>query len=182
MSQISENLAQNVRRLREGLGLSQQQISRLAQLPRPTWANLESGEANPTISVLTKVAASLSVGVEELLGPPKANARHLPAESLPTRRRGKVAIRSLLPDSVVGLELERLTLAPAAQMVATPHAKGMQKHLACEVGELELVASGTSYRLQAGDVLIFRGDQRHSYRNVGRGRAVAYSVVTLAGS
>jgi hypothetical protein len=31
-----------------------------------------------------------------------------------------------------------------------------------------------------GDVLVFRGDQRHSYRNAGKDQAVGYSVVLLA--
>ncbi len=182
MSQVSQNLAQNIRQLRERLGLSQQQIAKQAQLPRPTWANLESGDANPTVSVLTKVAAALSVSVEELLSAPKATARHFPAETLPTRRRGRIAVRSLLPEPVPGLQIERMALPPSAQMVGAAHAKGTREYLTCEVGELELVASGMSFRLQAGDVLVFRGDQRHAYKNVGRGRAVAYSVVTLAGS
>ena len=43
------------------------EMSRLAALPRATWTNLESGAANPTIAVLTKVALALQVSVEELL-------------------------------------------------------------------------------------------------------------------
>jgi quercetin dioxygenase-like cupin family protein len=31
-----------------------------------------------------------------------------------------------------------------------------------------------------GDVLVFKGDQRHSYSNEGRDPAVGYSVVLLA--
>ena len=51
---IARNLADNLRALREARGFSQQQIAKLAGLPRPTWANLESGSANPTIAVLTR--------------------------------------------------------------------------------------------------------------------------------
>ncbi|MEN9578554.1 MAG: hypothetical protein RJA70_1563 [Pseudomonadota bacterium] len=182
MSQVSANLACNIRELREQLGLSQQQIAKVAQVPRPTWANLESGEANPTVSVLTRVASALSVRIEELLAAPKATARHFPADTLPTRRRGQVVIRSLLPEPVPGLQLERMTLPPLAQKVETPHGKGTREYLICEVGELELSASGNTFVLQAGDVLVFRGDQRHSYTNIGRVKAIAYSVITLAGS
>lgn len=42
-------------------GLSQQQIARIADMPRATWANLESGAANPALSVLVKVAQALQV-------------------------------------------------------------------------------------------------------------------------
>jgi hypothetical protein len=34
--------------------------------------------------------------------------------------------------------------------------------------------------LRAGDVLAFRGDQRHAYANPGARPAVGYSVVVLA--
>ena len=50
MADSAANLAANVRRLREERGLSQQRIAQLAGVPRPTWASLESGSANPTLS------------------------------------------------------------------------------------------------------------------------------------
>jgi XRE family transcriptional regulator, regulator of sulfur utilization len=42
------------------------------------------------------------------------------------------------------------------------------------------MAAGETFRLGPGDVVVFRGDQKHSYANLGRQRAVAYSVVVLA--
>src|SRR4029077_3990077 len=69
------NLANNIRSLREARGLTQQQMAKLSGVPRPTWANLESGAANPTLAVLVRVAAALQIRVEELIGPPKASAR-----------------------------------------------------------------------------------------------------------
>ncbi len=42
------------------------------------------------------------------------------------------------------------------------------------------MASGESWTLSPGDVLVFRGDQKHSYRNLGSVDAVAYSAVVLA--
>jgi len=67
---------------------------------------------------------------------------------------------------------------PRGTIVAAP--LGPREYLACESGELELWASGEQYQLTAGDVVVFRGDQNHSYKNPSRNRAVAYSVVVLA--
>jgi quercetin dioxygenase-like cupin family protein len=39
---------------------------------------------------------------------------------------------------------------------------------------------GETYTLAAGDVVAFRGDQRHSYANPGKSKAVGYSVVVIA--
>lgn len=177
---VSENIANNVRKLRETRGFTQQQMAKLAGVPRPTWANLESGGANPTVAVLIKVANALQVRVEELLGPPKAAARHYEASSLPVRKRGKVSVRQLLPEHVPGLDLERMELPPGASMTGVPHTPGTREYLTCERGEVELAAAGSRWRLKAGDVVVFRGDQKHSYRNPGRGLAVAYSVIAFA--
>lgn len=179
-TEVAAHLGENLRRLREQRGLSQQQIARLAKVPRPTWSHLESGESNPTLDVLLKVASALQVRLEELLGPPQAGARLYPAETLPTRARGLAQIRRLLPEALPGLEIERFELPAGAHFGGIPHTPGTREYLTSEQGELELSVGGALFHLGPGDVVVFRGDQRHGYRNVGRGKAVAYSVVVFA--
>ena len=176
---ISGYIAQNVKQLRQSRNLKQEQLSRISGVPRPTWSNLESGSSNPTVVVLAKVAAALQVPVEELISPPKASAKFYPAHAIPKQRRGGIVIRKLLPDHLQGLELDRMELAPSSQMIGVPHRMGTREYLACETGEVELVVSGEKYELSAGDVVVFRGDQKHSYANRGKIEAVAYSAVVL---
>src|SRR5689334_16247358 len=104
MDDVASNLGRNIQELREARGLSQQQIAALAGIPRATWANLESGGANPTLAVLVRVAHALHVRVEELIEPPRRAGRLYPADALPTRKRGAVTVRKLLPESIAGLE------------------------------------------------------------------------------
>ena len=174
---IAARIAANLRQLRETRGATQQQMARLAKLPRATWANLETGAANPTLSVLHRVAVALQVPIDELVAPPRAAVRHYPREKLPVRTRTGVGIRSLLPDNLPGTVLERLELPPRAQMIGVPHTPGTREYLACESGTLELATGGERFTLRAGDVVVFRGDQRHSYANPGSETAVGYSVV-----
>lgn len=176
---LAEYIAQNIKQLRQSRNLSQEQLSRLSGVPRPTWSNLESGAANPTVSVLAKVAAALQVPVEELISPPKAQAKLYPADSIPKHRRGGIIIRKLLPDYLQGLELDRMELSPGAQMAGVPHRMGTREYLACESGQVDLVVSGESYKLSPGDVVVFRGDQKHSYANRSAQVAVAYSAIVL---
>lgn len=179
-SDVAGNLARNLRQLREARGLTQQQMSRSSGLPRPTWANLESGAANPTLAVLVKAAAALQISVEELIAPPRASARFFAADTLPVKQRGQVLIRKLLPEPISGMEIDRIDLPPRAAMAGVPHTPGTREYLTCEVGTVELSESGQRWLLAPGDVVVFRGDQKHGYRNPGRTRAVAYSVVALA--
>jgi transcriptional regulator with XRE-family HTH domain len=177
--ELSSRLGRNIRQLRQARGLTQQQMSKLSGLPRATWANLESGDANPTLTVLHAVAMAFQVSLEEIVAEPRASAKLYRRGSLPTRLRGTVQVSSLLPDKVPGMQIERLQLPVGARMVGVPHTAGTREYLACESGELELVASGESFAMTEGDVVVFRGDQRHSYINRGRKLAVGYSVVML---
>lgn len=174
------NLARNIRQLREARGLSQAQIAKLAGIPRPTWSTLERGDGNPTLAVLLKAATALQVSIEELVAPPRAAARLFRAGSLQSRRRGRVIVEILLPEPVPGLQLERMRFPPGAGMTGIPHTPGTREYLCCERGEVLLTASGESWTLKEGDVVVFRGDQKHSYRNPGRKKATAFSVVALA--
>lgn len=177
--ELSRRLADNVRALREARGLSQDQMAKMSGLPRATWTNIESGGGNPTLAVLHRVASVFSVPFEELLAPASSAARHFPRESLSTRERGGVLVRSLLPHKVPNLVLERMELPRGSRMAGTPHTTGTREYLACEKGSIELTASGERFTLSEGDVVVFRGDQRHGYANVGTGVAVGYSVVVL---
>ena len=180
MDAAARFLADNLKQLRVARGLTQAKVAQSAALPRPTYANLETGAANPTLGVLVRVAAALQVSLEELLSPPRAAVRFFARGSLPSRTRGDVVIQDLLPDQLPGLQLERMELAPGSRMKGTPHVSGTREYLSCERGVVELVASGEVFRLSEGDAVVFRGDQAHSYRNSGSIKAVAYSAVVLA--
>ncbi|HEY4182288.1 MAG TPA: XRE family transcriptional regulator [Kofleriaceae bacterium] len=180
MSEPHDHLADNIKAVREARGLSQQQIAKAAGIPRATWTHLESGAANPTLAVLVKVANALQVRLDELLAAPRTSARHLKATELVTRVKTGVSVRKLLPESLPGLDLERMSIPPGARMAGVPHTPGTREYLTCERGTVELAVSGERYVLSEGDVVTFRGDQRHSYHNPGKEPAVAYSVIAFA--
>ena len=174
------HLGANLRALRAARSLSQQRAAALAGIPRATWATLESGSANPTLAVLVRVAGALQVRVEELIAAPRPTGRLYRADRLAQRRRGAAVVRDLLPEKLPCAEIGRLELPPGATFAGVPHTAGTREYLTCEAGRLALVTGGEVFELGPGDVVVFQGDQRHSYRNPGRVPAVGYSVVLLA--
>jgi transcriptional regulator with XRE-family HTH domain len=176
----SVHLGRNIQTLREARGRTQQQIARIAGIPRATWANLESGGANPTLAVLIKVAQALQVRLEELIEPPRRTGRLYRVAELPWREKSSVVVRKLLPETIPGLEIERMELPPRAAMGGVPHKLGTREYLTCERGQIELSAGGETFTLDPGDVVVFRGDQRHGYRNTAAATTIAYSVIAFA--
>lgn len=174
-----ENLARNIKELRAARGLSQQQLAQASNIPRATWATLETGGSNPTLSVLLKVAAALSVSIEELVATPRQTGKLHKRAALRTKTRGKVEVRDLVPEALPGTQIERMQFPPGTSMTGIPHTQGTREYFCCERGAITLAAGGEEWTLAEGDVVVFRGDQKHSYRNAGRKTAIAYSVVLL---
>jgi XRE family transcriptional regulator, regulator of sulfur utilization len=180
MSDLADHLARNLKHLRDARGLTQQQMAKLSGLPRPTWANLESGAANPTLAVLSRVAAALQVSIEELVSTPRGLVRFHPKETLGVRRPGNAILRRLVPDPIPGMEVDRIELPRGGRFTGVPHTPGTREYLTCETGRLTLFVGGEEWKLSPGDVVSFRGDQKHSYLNPAEQTSVGFSLVILA--
>jgi transcriptional regulator with XRE-family HTH domain len=176
---LASHLAANLRQLRDVQGLTQRTLAQRAGVPRATLAHLETGGGNPTLQVVVRLATALSVKVDELIGPPRAVGRHIPAEQIRERLRAGVRVRELVPDPLPDLQVERIAIPPGRAMRGMPHTAGTREYLYCERGTLQLSASGQTWTLSPGDVVIFRGDQKHGYRNQGDDEAVGISIIVL---
>lgn len=61
-------ISKNIKAIRKKQGLSQDKLSKLAEVAYNTIVKIESGEnSNPTIETLRKIAQALNAGVDDLL-------------------------------------------------------------------------------------------------------------------
>ena len=68
MSKTIPTVAKNIKKLRKEKGLSQDRLSRLADVSHATIIKIESGGIqSSTIDTVQKIAKALGVGVEDLL-------------------------------------------------------------------------------------------------------------------
>jgi XRE family transcriptional regulator, regulator of sulfur utilization len=127
-------------------------------------ANLESGEANPSLAVLVKVAGALGVPIDELLAAPRAKVRKWTAEEVGSRQRGQgIAERPMVPEPMPDEMLNIMDFAPGARLGGTPHLPGTREYSTCLEGRAGIVVAGQRHELEAGDVLAFPGNIPHSY-------------------
>ncbi len=64
----NSKIADNIKKYRNKLGISQDKLSKLADVTYNTIIKIESGaNINPTIETLSKIAKALDVGVDDLI-------------------------------------------------------------------------------------------------------------------
>jgi transcriptional regulator with XRE-family HTH domain len=68
---IRKQVGNNVQRLRQARGLSQEELAFEAELHRTYISGVERGVRNPTVTVLAKIAGALKVAPEQLLKSPR---------------------------------------------------------------------------------------------------------------
>jgi len=69
MSKQEYPLSNNLKKLREKKGLSQDRLAKLADVANNTIIKIEQGEnINPTLDTLKKIAKALEISVDDLIG------------------------------------------------------------------------------------------------------------------
>ena len=180
LDRLSANLAENLRSLREARALTQQELSERSGVPRPTLAHLESGSANPTLSVLARVAQALSVAMEELVRARTASLSLHAAADLEEFERDEASVRKLCPLAASNLAFERIELSVRSELERGVGRTLDACLLACERGEVEVRAGEERTVLRSGDVAVVSQGAAHFCVNRGRGAAVVYSVRTVS--
>lgn len=151
-------------------GLKLREVAARVECSESLLSKIENGHANPSLSMLHKIAASLGVTVPALFSPTESNgavSRNGERPSVRIDRAGS-SIERLVPTSSGHiLEGNLHVLAPGGG------SEGMLSHVGEEVGfviegKFELTLDNEIYLLQAGDSFTFRSEIPHRYRNPGR--------------
>lgn len=181
VSELIHNLGHNLEYLRKNRGLSQMQLAQTSGIPRTTLSYIESGQGNPSLKNLVKIASCLGVTLEELLAAPRPSCLLIEESQLKhqVRAKGQAVKTTLLPDPIPGLQFERVTLKPKGLMPGTPHSKGTKEYFTCIHGRISIFVEGQNYPLNQGDVLAFPGDSKHSYNNLCDTESQGISIVVL---
>jgi transcriptional regulator with XRE-family HTH domain len=120
--------------------LSQKALAEQSGVPRPTIAHLESGQANPTLGVVLKVAASLGVTVDGLVDPGEAPIVILSPRTLPTERTSRIRRVKLLTGAPLrDPEIERVVVKAGGRihLEATSSAPAV---VVCERGDFSVIS------------------------------------------
>jgi transcriptional regulator with XRE-family HTH domain len=164
-------VAANVRGLRGKRGWSLAEAASAAAIGKSTWAQLESGQANPSLETMWAIAQAFEVPVSALLGTDNRRSRVLRAsEGTEMQSETHVyKIRQLLSLRALngGVDVTVLETEPEPQPRRTkPHHPGSVEHLLVMQGRMRVCPVGEEEELSANDLISFPGDVEHTYHTL----------------
>ena len=178
----SEKLGGRVRELRQGQGLTLEDLAQGSGVSRAMISKLERGEKNPTLVIAAKLAEALDVTLSQLAGvEDRREVVVVPRERRMTMQDPTSGFeRQLLSPAFTGrgLEFVRNVIPEGATSGEfPPHKKGVEEYIVVERGRLRMILGGEQYILEEGDSAYFEADVPHRFDNAGSGECSYYLVI-----
>lgn len=178
IEQKNDYLAENLKTYRVKRGLTQEEFSKISGLARSTITNIESGEANPSLSKVISIAQALDISIDQLISKPRSQVMLLKETDITKVLRGDfIEISKLFPEETKGIAIDKVKIGAGQVFRGKAHLSGSKEYLTVIEGELEIIINGDSYTVEKNQVLAFPGDVNHSYKNTGSTDLVYISFV-----
>ena len=168
---LNTAVAQNIKNIREQKKLTLDAAARETGVSRSMLAQIEKGDANPTISVLGKIARGYRVPFTALIEEAPEEATVIPESEIQPfiEDDGRfVSYPTFGFDEKMGFETYRINISPGGSMSSEAHMAGTNEYVTVFGGKLEIVAGEQTFILKEGDSIRFMGDVPHTYRSISR--------------
>ncbi len=185
-SDLNQRIAERVRELRAGQGLSLEALAGKSGVSRSMISVIERGESSPTAVVLEKLAAGLGVMLASLFDAPAATG---PAFSGPVARRDEqpqwrdpasgYLRRNVSPPGVPQpMQIVEVHFPAGGRVAFETGARDVRVHQQVWVldGAIEVTLGTERHRLREGDCLAMQLDRPTMFHNPTR-RPARYAVV-----
>ena len=159
-------VAENMRRARLARGMSLRELAAETGLSKALLSQLERQVANPTVSTLTRIAATLEIGFAELIKSAQPEPLVIRGVDRTNGTTGSRMIFSMMERH--RFDISEGFLQAGEQGVMTDHGRGSIEYGYLVSGEVELTVDDQVFTLRAGDAVQFSAAHAHAYRSLGQ--------------
>ena len=182
MDPITLIVSANIKRLRKAHNLSLDDLANLSGVSKSLLAQIERGNANPTLSTLWKISASLRVPFDALTLRSKHNYEIVSTDQIHpiVEDSGRVRNYVLFPDDDNRkIAIYYMVFEQGAYLSTVPHTKDTLEFIMLIHGEMTIRCEDSVYMIKSGESLRFNADVSHSYQNSGNDTSTMYMVICL---
>ena len=162
MDYLTENVAVNLKRIRQSKGMSLDQASEQTGVSKSMLSQIEKGTANPSLGVLGKITSGLRIEFQELIAT-------TPEDLVPTKElEGQYTVWTFFPYEDTRLvEIYRIDIEPGGTYVSGGHGEKTREYLVVTDGVMTVECNGKEHEIHLKQAFRFETDQTHIYRNRG---------------
>lgn len=171
-------VGQNLRKLRNELGISLDEASKLTGVSKAMLGQIERGESSPTISTLWKISSGLRVNFTTLLDDCKKDLIFVKKEDAEViiEEDGNMKLYSIFPyDSKSGMDIFIIDLEGGCSHNSL-HKNVIEEIVLVVEGILNIQIEKEEFELKAGDSLKFDGSLKHTYKNIRKEKVVFHNI------
>ena len=162
MDYLTENVAVNLKRIRQSKGMSLDQASEQTGVSKSMLSQIEKGTANPSLGVLGKITSGLRIEFQELIATPLVDSYLVTPEDLvPTKE-----LEGQYEDTRL-VEIYRIDIEPGGTYVSGGHGEKTREYLVVTDGVMTVECNGKEHEIHLKQAFRFETDQTHIYRNRG---------------
>ena len=166
---INQAVSQRIKRYRNHKKLSLDELSRLSGVSKGMLVDIEGCKANPSIALLCKIAAAMSVSVADIVDVASEPSVHLiDRNDIPVLWQGEKGGSAKLLAGTRGpdmLELWQWVMHPGEAFTSPGHPVDTCELLFVNRGQLTLRVDGRSYVIDEGCSAVAKTDRPHAYIN-----------------
>lgn len=177
MDYLTNNIAVNLNRIRKAKNMSFDVVAEQTGVSKSMLAQIERGEANPTIGILGRIASGLRVEFDELIRAPKVESCMMSIKDMvPTKEMpGEYKVYTCFPYEDNRLfEIYRIEVEPGGRYYSGSHGENTKEYIAVAQGNLTVEVDEKSFEVTTEDIFKFESDKPHDYLNRGKIRTVFY--------
>ena len=169
MEYLSHNIGVNLKRIRKSKGMSLDIVAEQTGVSKSMLAQIERGNANPSIGVLGKIVSGLRIEFNDLIQtPPQDSFVVRVSEMIPTKEMvGNYKVWTCFPiEDNNMVEIYRIDIEPDGMYTSGSHGEKTREYIAVMDGELTISLKDGLYTITKDDVFRFESDQEHKYMNL----------------
>lgn len=181
--ELNSAIALRLQDLRRAQGLTLDALSKRTGLSKGTVVALEQGKANPSIGVLCRLAAGLSLSVSDLLSSPSSSLsagsiERTTSKLLWTSPKGSQAHLLASTSGPTMFELWSWSIMPGDVFRADAHSPDTRELISVAQGTLTIRVGSEAITLKAGESARLVTDKAHSY-SAADDQSVSFSMAVL---
>lgn len=168
MDYLNHNIAINLKKIRLSKNMSIENVSEQTGVSKSMLAQIEKGEANPTIGTMGKIVSGLRVKFDMLIAEPELDSYYIGREDLVPSKQiiGKYSVYTCFPtDSKRKYEVYYIDIEPGMEYISGSHGENTSEFISVTKGELTIHIKEKEFIIKERDVFHFNTNSNHIYKN-----------------